>query len=224
VDDQITKAKEAVAADLPEDGAPSRDDVVKMMAQSMRVRYYPSKDLRLECEPVKEDEFTDELKMLIEAMSTVMLHYGGIGISAPQCGIPLRVIIVNLTGKSEDNIAIVNPRVIEAAEEHVTFGESCLSFPGVKVQVSRSAAIKIQAESFAGKTIDLDLKGLGALAVQHEMDHLDGKLLIDYATPTKRAMIERKLRKLHRRTSQKAKARAGLPRKKRSKRSKQKKG
>lgn len=174
----------------------SRDDVVKMMVKGMGVHLYPDKALRAVCETVKPEEFDDSLKMFVEAMSTVMLQNGGIGISAPQVGVNIRVLVVNLTRKNEDNIAIINPRVIETGEEMVTAKEGCLSFPGVEVKVTRPATVTVEAESFDGKTVTLDLKGLGARVVQHEMDHLDGKLLIDNATGIKRDMIIRKMKKI----------------------------
>ena len=176
----------------------TRQEVVDMMIQGMQVLVYPNDGLRAVCEAVKEGEFDDNMRMMVEALSTVMLRHGGIGISAPQVGVPLRLIIVNLTRKNEDNIAILNPRIIERGEKMVTMREGCLSFPKVEVNVKRPAEVKIEAESFEGKTITLELKGLGARVVQHEMDHLDGKLLIDYVGGVKRDMIKRKMKKLHR--------------------------
>jgi peptide deformylase len=194
--DQAIKAAAEKAVDAKEGEKTSREDVVKMMIKGMGVHLYPDAALRTVCETVKPDEFDDSLKMFVEAMSTVMLQHRGIGISAPQVGVNIRVLVVNLTRKNEDNIAIINPRIVEASEEMVEAKEGCLSFPGVEVKVKRPATITIEAESFEGKTITLDLKGLGARVVQHEMDHLDGKLLIDNVTGLKRDMIVRKMKKI----------------------------
>lgn len=195
MDQKIEEAKRQ-ADEAAETKAVTRADVVKMMVQGMGIVIYPDKKLRLVCEKVKDDEFDDNLKMLAEALATVMRGHKGIGISAPQVGIPLQLLIVNLTGKPEDNIAVANPRVIEASEERAEQYEGCLSFPNVKVKVDRPVRVTIEAESFEGKTIKLELKGLGARVVQHEMDHLEGVLLIDHETKIRRDIIARKMKKL----------------------------
>lgn len=173
----------------------SRDEVLDMMIAGMEIVTYPHDGLRAKSEPIAEGEFTDETKMLVEALSTVMLRRGGVALAAPQCLIPLRIVIVNLSGKKEDNVAIINPRIIEASEKTARVNETSLSFPKIAVPVRRPVSVKIKAETFEGKTVDLELKGVAARVVQHAMDHLDGKLLIDHASPLKRKLIEKKLSK-----------------------------
>jgi peptide deformylase len=173
----------------------SRDEVLDMMIAGMRIVTYPHKGLRNKSEPIGEGEFTDETKMLVESLSTVMLRNGGVALTAPQCLIHLRIVIVNLSGKKEDNVAIINPRIVESSEKTARVNETSLSFPKISVPVRRPVSVKIKAETFEGKTVDLELKGVAARVVQHAMDHLDGKLLIDYASPLKRKLIEKKLSK-----------------------------
>jgi len=162
-----------------------------------KIVIYPDPVLRKKAEPV--DCFDDELGRLIDEMAESMYAAEGVGLSAPQYGVSKRVVVID-AGASEHGsrlLELVNPRVMETRGEQV-FNEGCLSFPGIREDVTRAGWVKVEAQNRKGEPISVEGEEILAVALQHEIEHLDGVLLIDHMSYLKRRMAERKLKKTKR--------------------------
>ena len=158
---------------------------------------YPDPRLRQTAKPVTS--FDEELARLAADMKDTMYLAEGAGLAAIQVGEPLALFIVDpeVAGRTADDPPLVfaNPELISISEEEQTGDEGCLSFPGVFVPVKRGQRARVRAQDVAGKTFEIEGAGLFARAMQHEIDHLSGRLLIDMVGPVKRQIIKRKMRK-----------------------------
>jgi peptide deformylase len=162
------------------------------------------REIRLLGDPVlrkeaKEVEVFDEaLQSLVEDMFETMAAEEGAGLAAPQVGISLRVMVVDVRREAgpRGRVALVNPRVVEVGEEVDRGPEGCLSIPGVSEVVARPARVVMEGKTPQGETIRVEGENLFARALLHELDHLDGVLFIDRLSPLKRKMLLRKYRKL----------------------------
>ena len=159
------------------------------------ILHYPDKRLRRPGRPVTE--FGEELQTLVDDMAETMYAAPGVGLAATQIGVTQRVFLVDVaTGQDEasDLRVFVNPEIIE---RHGTIGweEGCLSFPGVHEDVQRAERVKVRAQDRHGETFELEADGLLAVAIQHENDHLDGKLMIDHLSILKRRLVHRAMSK-----------------------------
>lgn len=125
----------------------------------------------------KEVVFSDETNNLIQKMTSVLLESDGVGLAAPQIGYSKRIIII----KEEDGqiVPLLNPLIEEKSEEKITVKEGCLSISGVWCDVQRARKIKVKAEDIDGREISFDAEDIMSVILQHEIDHLDGKLFID---------------------------------------------
>jgi peptide deformylase len=145
-------------------------------AASLVLRTVPDLVLRSVCEPV--DAFDRTLRELVEEMRQLMLRHQGIGLAAPQAGIAQRFFVVEIEGR---RLSIVNPRLLRCGAGSETGVEGCLSLPGVEVPVSRAEAVELRGRTPEGKAVTLTVEGLWARVVQHEVDHLNGRLICDHA-------------------------------------------
>ena len=154
--------------------------------------------LRKITEPIDQDY--PGLKDLIKNMYDTMVHAEGVGLAAPQVGIPIRLIVIDLAPLKEDNpelgdfkVTMINPELLEESENEVEYDEGCLSIPGINETVSRPEAIKISYmdENFIEHVEVYD--GYKARVVQHEYDHLEGHLFTDRIKPLRRQLIKGKL-------------------------------
>jgi peptide deformylase len=141
--------------------------------------------------------FDGELKMLVDDMFESMYTARGVGLAAPQIGIPLRIAVVDVTFKEDPNaqIVLINPEIIHKEGRH-TQSEGCLSIPDFRENVNRAKVVTIRAQDLAGKVFEKTGEDLLARAFQHETDHLNGKLYISHISALKRDLIKRKIRKL----------------------------
>lgn len=155
---------------------------------------YPDPRLREVAAPVAE--VTDELRTLIDDMAETMYSSNGCGLAANQIGVDKRVFVVDCAGENEPSqlMAFINPEIIEA-DGSQTWDEGCLSFPGVSEEIKRAEHVKVRALDRHGKAFELEADGLLAVAIQHELDHLNGVLMIDKLSALKRRMMGRKLAK-----------------------------
>lgn len=157
----------------------------------LKVRRYGDPALRRRAEPV--GEVTDEIRGIIRDMVDTMYDEVGLGLAAPQIGIPLRLIVVgDEDGRSPR--ALLDP-TITAEGGRATAEEGCLSIPGIWASVTRSAWVQVEATDEDGTPVSLRAEGLMARVLQHELDHLDGILFIDRLDPMTRDRIKRKIRK-----------------------------
>jgi peptide deformylase len=163
-----------------------------------RIVPYPHPALRYLSRPVSQID--DELRATVRSMFDLMYESRGIGLAANQVALPFRFFVLNLTAdpeqKDEEKV-FINP-VIVKRHASVEDEEGCLSFPGLYSKVTRARKIRVKAYNLQAEEIDLDADDLLARAIQHELDHLDGKLFIDYLGPLARASAFVKLREFER--------------------------
>ena len=160
---------------------------------------HPDPRLKKAAEPVSE--VTDKIRLLAEDMLETMYDAPGIGLAAPQVGVSARVLVMDC--EKEENavprpMVLLNPEVVGTSEELNVYEEGCLSIPEQYADVERPAEVKVTWLGLDGDMHEEQFDGLWATCVQHEIDHLDGKLFIDYLRPLKRQMITRKMQKLKR--------------------------
>ncbi len=145
------------------------------------------------------EAFDEELKVLVRDMFETMVAAEGAGLAAPQVGVPLRVFVADVRDEDGEGIrrfALVNPRIVSAADEEDRAAEGCLSIPGVSEVVSRPSAVVVEAFDPEGRPVRVEAEGILARVLQHELDHLDGVLFIDRISALKRRMVLKKYRKL----------------------------
>jgi peptide deformylase len=164
----------------------------------------PDKRLRLVSEPVKT--ITGDIKALVEDMFETMYAAPGIGLAAIQVGVPKRVVTMDLSkkeGEKEPRV-FINPEIVWAADEPSIYEEGCLSIPEVHENVERPAKVRFRYLDLDGKPHEAEAEGLFATCIQHEVDHLNGKLFIDHISKLKRDRIVKKFAKAAKRTKEDA--------------------
>ena len=167
--------------------------------QAMAIRkilYLPDDRLRKIAKSV--EVFDDNLQVLIEDMFDTMYHARGVGLAAPQIGISMRLSVIDVIGDKANQLVIINPEIV-SSEGKKEFDEGCLSVPGAYDKVIRAEKVTVKALDRQGQPFEISADGLLAECLQHEIDHLNGKLFVDLLSPLKRAMARRKLDKFKRR-------------------------
>ena len=160
---------------------------------------HPDPRLKKRCEPVSD--LSDQLRKLADDMLETMYDAPGIGLAAPQIGELSRLIVLDCVkeeGETPRPLIMFNPEITASSEEMNTYEEGCLSIPDQYAEVTRPAEVKVKWLGLDGDTHEDQFDGLWATCVQHEIDHLNGKLFIDYIGAMKRQMITRKMVKLKR--------------------------
>lgn len=141
------------------------------------------------------DPATDtSLRELAVSMAKTMYAAPGVGLAAPQIGVLKRVIVYDISDEGHELIALCNPRIVEQSEECETSEEGCLSLPGISVPVERSCTVTCEALTLDGQPVRIEAEGFHARVLQHEIDHLDGVLIINRATPEERKAALRRYR------------------------------
>ncbi len=153
------------------------------------VLHYPNSVLRKKCEAI--DVIDDDVVQLAHDMLETMYVDKGIGLAAPQVGVSRRLIVLDI---GDGPLMLVNPKIV-AAEGSDTMEEGCLCLPGINVEVERSARVRVSGLDLAGKELDIDADDLLARALQHEIDHLSGTLIIDKVSKLKRDLLIKKYKK-----------------------------
>jgi peptide deformylase len=158
-----------------------------------QIRQYPDPVLRMQANEV--DQGDESLPALADRMGKLMLEARGVGLAAPQIGV-LRRVLVYQTSDEVPLVALVNPRVVETSEERETSEEGCLSLgsASVIVPVERPTSLRVEATSPEGEPLRIEAEGLEARVIQHELDHLDGVLIVDRTTPEGRREALARLR------------------------------
>lgn len=144
------------------------------------------------------DKVDDELRALMDDMLETMYDAPGIGLAAVQIGVPKRVIVMDLSREGEEKAPqyFVNPEIIWKSDDVAPYEEGCLSVPEIYDEVERPARVKLRYLNYQGEQIEEDAEGLYAVCIQHEMDHLEGVLFIDYLSRLKREQAVKKVKKL----------------------------
>ena len=156
---------------------------------------FPDKRLRTVAEEVSQVD--DNIKTLVDDMLETMYAAKGVGLAATQVNVHKRIIVMDVSEDKDEPICLINPKIIET-EGTETSEEGCLSVPGFFEKVTRAEQIKISALNHDGESFELEARDLLAVCIQHEMDHLEGKLFVDYLSALKRNRIKHKLEKIHR--------------------------
>ena len=160
---------------------------------------HPDPRLKTRAEPVAA--ITEDLRELAADMLETMYDAPGIGLAAPQLGVMKRMLVMDCVkeeGEEPRPMVLINPEITWASEEQAVYEEGCLSIPDQYADVERPAEVEVRWTDLEGQERSERFGGLWATCVQHEIDHLDGKLFIDYLKPLKRQMITRKMVKLKR--------------------------
>ncbi len=153
---------------------------------------FPDPRLRARALPVTR--FDAELGRLVDDLFETMYAAPGIGLAAPQVDVQLRLLVIDLSEERNQPLVLVNPEILSREGVAVT-EEGCLSVPGIFDEVQRAAKIRVRAQDRNGEVFERDYEGTLAVCVQHEMDHIDGKLFVDYLSDLKRERIRKKLEK-----------------------------
>ena len=159
----------------------------------LSILHYPDPRLRTVAKPV--DEVTDEIRQLVDDMFETMYQAPGIGLAATQVDVHKRLLVIDISEDKSQPLCFINPEIIEK-DGIEKMDEGCLSVPGIYEPVERANQIKVRALNREGEPFEMTINGLLAVCVQHEMDHLEGKLFVDYLSEMKRQRIKKKMKKL----------------------------
>ena len=154
---------------------------------------YPDPRLSTVAKPVAAVD--DRLRGIIADMFETMYEAKGIGLAATQVDVHQRLIVIDVSEERNERLVLINPELLWASDERVKGDEGCLSVPGIYDGVERAERVKVRALDAQGTAREIEADGLLAVCIQHEMDHLDGKLFVDYLSPLKREMVRKKLAK-----------------------------
>lgn len=167
----------------------------------LNVLHFPNPRLRLKAKPVETVD--DTINTLAKDMLDTMYAEGGIGLAATQVDVQKRVIVIDLSEHRDDPMCLINPEIIEL-EGTEQMQEGCLSVPGYYDLVERAEKIRFRYLDLEGQAVEAKAEGLLAVCIQHEIDHLNGKLFIDYLSPLKQQRLRKKLEKQDRLERQQA--------------------
>ena len=160
----------------------------------LKILIFPDQRLRTVAKEVLVID--DEIKALVSNLLETMYEGNGIGLSATQVNIHKRILVVDVSDEKDSPLILINPKIKVLDKEEKTYSEGCLSVPGFFEEVSRPSEINITALNLEGERFTIMATDLLAVAVQHEMDHLDGKIFVDFLSNLKRQTIKRKLLKI----------------------------
>lgn len=159
----------------------------------LEILRFPDSRLRLKAQPVTQVD--EQVRQVVTDMLETMYQAPGIGLAATQVNIQQSIIVIDVSEQKDDPVCLINPKIL-GCEGTGEMQEGCLSVPGFYENVTRAEYVKVQALNQEGEEFELEADGLLAVCIQHEMDHLDGKLFVDYLSPLKRQRIKKKLIKL----------------------------
>ncbi len=162
------------------------------------ILHYPDPRLHIKAQPI--EAITPEIRQLAADMAETMYAAPGIGLAATQVNVHQRLIVVDVTEDRSGLMTLINPEILEKSGECVS-EEGCLSVPGIYEKVKRAERVRVRARNLEGETIEFEAEGLLAVCIQHEIDHLDGKVFVEYLSPLKLSRIKAKLAKRARMTA-----------------------
>jgi len=154
---------------------------------------YPDPRLRTVARPVTR--FDDTLQQFVDDLARTMYAAPGVGLAATQVDVHERVLVIDVSETKDQLHVLINPEIVWTSDEQVECEEGCLSVPGVYDAVTRPARVRVRAQKADGKSYEMDCEGLLAVCVQHEMDHLVGKVFVEYLSPLKRDRVRAKMQK-----------------------------
>ena len=160
------------------------------------ILFYPDPRLHTVAKPVPAVD--KRIKTLVADMLETMYEADGIGLAATQVDVHERLVVIDVSGQRDQPLVLINPELIWVSEDKQINDEGCLSVPGVYDGVERSSAIKVTALDTEGRSRTIEAQGTLAVCIQHEMDHLMGKVFVEYLSPLKRNRIKKKMLKSQR--------------------------
>jgi len=160
----------------------------------LEVLHFPDKRLRKIAKPVENVD--KDIRNIIDQMFYTMYEEKGIGLAATQVNIHKRIIVIDVSENKKEKVCLINPEILFLSDENEIMEEGCLSVPGFYETVSRPKNIKVSTLNYNGELIEFEAEGLLSTCIQHEIDHLNGKLFVDYISTLKRNRIEKKIIKL----------------------------
>ena len=160
---------------------------------------FPDPRLRRVARPL--ESVTERERQLAADMLETRYDARGIGLAATQVNVHVRMLVLDLSEARNEPKVFINPEILDRSGVQVC-EEGCLSVPGVAVEVSRAEKIRVRALDLNGAPFEMDAEGLMAVCIQHEIDHLDGKVFVDYLSPLKRRMVEKRLKKQQQRDAE----------------------
>lgn len=166
--------------------------------ETLTILEFPDPRLRIEAQPVTV--FDDALKAKVAAMFATMYAAPGVGLAATQVDWHKQVLVADMSEDGDEPLVLVNARILESSGEQV-YQEGCLSFPGIFADVTRALRVKVAYQDLDGNDQELDVEGPLAVCIQHEIDHLKGKLFVDYLSPLKRSMLLKRMEKRRRQSA-----------------------
>ncbi len=166
----------------------------------VEVLHFPNTQLRIKAKPVQQVDNT--IRKIVDDMFETLYKAPGIGLAATQANIHKQIIVIDISEEQNQPLCLINPKILSSEGKQCT-EEGCLSVPGIFEKIERAEHITVQALNKNGESFTLKTDGLLAVCIQHEMDHLIGKLFIDYLSSLKRQRIRKKLLKEKRRTEKK---------------------
>jgi peptide deformylase len=162
----------------------------------LKILEYPDLRLRTRARPVAAVD--EAVRSLVADMLETMYAAPGIGLAATQVDVHQRIVVIDISEERNQPLVLVNPEILSSDDREVS-EEGCLSVPGVTESVERAGRIRVRALDLQGRPFEMDAEGLLAVCIQHELDHLEGKLFVDYLSELKRQRIRKKLTKSARR-------------------------
>lgn len=160
----------------------------------LNILEYPDPRLRKVAQPVAA--VTPDIQKLVRDMAETMYAAPGVGLAATQVNVHKRVIVIHTSTTRDDLLVLINPEIV-ASDGQIETEEGCLSVPGYYDKVTRAAKVTVRAQNERGEPFERDVEGALAVCIQHEIDHLSGKVFVEYLSPLKRARLAAKLRKKH---------------------------
>jgi peptide deformylase len=157
---------------------------------------YPDPRLHKKAKPVAVVD--ERIRRIVRDMADTMYDAPGVGLAASQVDIHERIVVIDVSENHDDLLVLINPEITWKSEESEVYEEGCLSVPGIYDEVRRSAQISVRAQNEKGEYYEFDAEGLLAVCVQHELDHLEGKVFVEYLSFLKQSRIKTKMRKLER--------------------------
>jgi len=162
----------------------------------LTILQYPDPRLYTVAKPVAAVD--ERVRALVAAMFETMYASNGVGLAATQVDVHERIIVMDISEERNQPLALINPEIVRHSAENKEWEEGCLSVPGIYDKVTRPATVRVRALDAQGQPFEMDADGLTAVCIQHEMDHLLGKVFVDYLSPLKRNRIKTKMLKRQR--------------------------
>jgi len=181
-------------------GAPARGDKLArwlmgfVFMSALTILRYPDKRLHKIAKPV--EAVNDRIRRLVADMAETMYAAPGMGLAATQVNVHERVIVIDVSETHDQLQVFINPEIVWSSDEREVHEEGCLSVPGIYDNVERAEKVRVRSQNEKGETRETDCEGILAVCIQHEMDHLMGRVFVDYLSPLKRSRIRTKMKKL----------------------------